>query len=170
MAAPFIDSPDEVAVLGRARAEQHWALHDRLVARLNEGELAAQIDALTREVAAVVDCSACGRCCQRMGPEIDDETARRLAAALDLSVGELRQQLLRPMWPGAPAAEQRWLLPDPCPLHDGLLCTIYEHRPRVCRDFPCEVGSSSAERLRIFVETARICPITYNVLERLAAA
>jgi len=104
-----------------------------------------------------------------MAPEVDDETAARLAAVLDLSVGELRRQLLRPLWPGAPAAEQRWLLPDPCPLHDGRLCTVYQHRPQICRDFPAAAGASPADRLRIFTETARLCPITFNVLERLLA-
>jgi Fe-S-cluster containining protein len=81
----------------------------------------------------------------------------------------MQARLLRPMWPGAAADDQVWLLPDPCPLHDGRLCTVYEHRPQVCRDFPQAVGANPVARLQIWVEYARICPITFNVIEQLGA-
>lgn len=168
---PLITNPDEVAVRGQERADSHWLLYDALAGPLRQGDaaLSSLLDQILGEVMGGIDCTTCGRCCQRMGPEVSPVEMARLAEGLGLSVAALQERLLRPMWPGANESDQVWVLPDPCPLHDGRLCTVYPHRPQVCRDFPQAVGADPDERLRIWVETARVCPITFNVVERLAA-
>jgi Fe-S-cluster containining protein len=165
----LVVDPDQVAVLGRARKDAHWLLHDRLAQRLEQGDLAlaARIDTLLRSISGEVDCTRCGRCCVRMGPTVDDAAVERIAHAMGLSAEAYRDRFCRPMWPGCDDAEQVWVLPDPCPMHDGLLCTVYEARPQVCRDFPREVGATTAQRLAVMVETASICPIAFNLLESL---
>ena len=169
MGDPLVSDPDEVARLGRERAPEHWSLYERLLARLqaNDAALLSSMDETLAGVIAQIDCTTCGRCCVHMGPVVSEGEAGRLAAALQIGLDELRQRHLQPMWPGAEASEQIWLLPDPCPLHDGRLCTVYGDRPQVCRDFPQAVGADPAERLTIWVEMARICPITFNTVERL---
>lgn len=167
---PLVLDPDEVAALGRAKREAHWALHARLAPRLEQGDvvLADRMQALLSRIAAQVDCTRCGRCCAQMGPTVDDATAEGLAQAVSLSMEAFRERFLRPMWPGSPDTEQVWLFPDPCPMHDGLLCKVYEARPQVCRDFPLEVGATPAQRLEVMAETASICPIAFNLLEHLS--
>lgn len=159
----LITDPDAIDPAVVARYRQ---LYERLASRLRAGEpgLAERLDALLAQVMAQIDCTTCGRCCRHMGPVVDEADAARLAAGLGLSVDALRQRLLRPMWPAAAEADQVWLLPDPCPLHDGRLCTVYPHRPQPCRDFPQAVGTDPVERLAIWVETAAFCPITFNTL------
>lgn len=165
----MIIDPDEVAIQGNEQAASHWALYARLSPQLQAGDesLAARLDSLLAEVSAQIDCTSCGRCCRKMGPQLDDADMARLGEGLGLSLAAMRERLLRPMWPGAGEGDQIWLLPDPCPLHDGRLCTVYEHRPRVCRDFPQAVGANPVERLQIWVEYAHICPITFNTVEKL---
>ncbi len=165
----MVIDPDEVAILGREQATTHWAIYDALSRRLQDGEegLVVTLDSVLAEVSANIDCAACGRCCRHMGPQLGDADQTRLSAGLNLSLEAMREGLLQPMWPGASEGDQIWLLPDPCPLHDGLLCTVYEHRPQVCRAFPQTVGANPIERLQIWVESARVCPITFNTLERL---
>lgn len=167
----MIIDPDEVAVLGKERAQAHWAVYGALSQRLRAGdaELASILDQVLADVCSGIDCTACGRCCRHMGPQLDEDDMNRLGAGLSLNTATLKERLLRPMWPGASEDDQIWLLPDPCPLHDGRLCTVYEHRPQVCREFPQAVGADHVERLQIWVESARICPITFNTLERLAS-
>lgn len=159
----WVTDPDAI---DPAVAARYRGLYERLAPRLQAGEpgLAERLDALLAQVMARIDCTTCGRCCRRMGPVVDEADAARLAAGLGLSVDELRQRLLRPMWPGAAEADQVWLLPDPCPLHDGRLCTVYPYRPQPCRDFPQATGADPVERLAIWVETAAFCPITFNTL------
>ncbi len=166
----MIIDPDEVAATGKERAAAHWAVFARLSPRLQAGDevLAARLDGILAEVSAQIDCTACGRCCRQMGPPLDEADLIRLETGLNLDRATMQSRLLRPMWPGAAADDQVWLLPDPCPLHDGRLCTVYEHRPQVCRDFPQAVGANPVERLQVWVEYARICPITFNTIERIA--
>jgi Fe-S-cluster containining protein len=54
-----------------------------------------------------------------------------------------------------------------CAFLDGNLCTIYEARPKACRDFPhVAVGSHSlGARLSSHGRWAPLCPIIYNALE-----
>lgn len=159
----WVTDPDAIDPAVAARYRQ---LYERLAPRLQAGEpgLAERLDALLAQVMARIDCTTCGRCCRHMGPIVDEADAARLAVGLGLSGDELRRRLLRPMWPGAAEADQVWLLPAPCPLHDGRLCTVYPHRPQPCRDFPQAVGADPVERLAIWVETAAFCPITFNTL------
>ncbi len=147
-------------------AARFGLLYRRLVPRLQAGEagLAERLAALLTAVMARIDCTACGRCCRHTGPVVDEADATRLAAGLGLSVAGLRRRFLRPMWPGAAEVDQVWLLPAPCPFHDGRLCTVYPHRPQPCRDFPQAVGADPVERLAVWVETAAFCPITFNTL------
>lgn len=165
----MIIDPEQVAVLGKERAAAHWSLFDKLSPRLQAGDesLTARLNGILAEVSAQIDCTACGRCCQKMGPQLDDADLIRLAEGLGLSLALLKQRLLRPLWPGAGDSDQVWLLPDPCPLHDGRLCTAYAQRPQVCRDFPQAVGANPVERLQLWVEYAHICPITFNTVEQI---
>ncbi len=165
----IISDPDQVATLGQARAAAQWAWFDALQrsGALTSDAFAQQMQQVLSTIMAAIDCRTCGRCCRHMGPTLSDADQQRLAEAWHIDIAELRQRWLRPMWPDAPAALQTWLLPDPCPLHDGLLCTIYEVRPQVCRDFPEHVGETPAARLQSWIESARICPITFNTVEHL---
>jgi Fe-S-cluster containining protein len=54
-----------------------------------------------------------------------------------------------------------------CVFLDGNLCTIYEARPKACRDFPhVAVGFHSlGSRLSSQARWAPLCPIIYNALE-----
>ncbi|NOZ49962.1 MAG: YkgJ family cysteine cluster protein [Chloroflexi bacterium] len=166
---PLLSDPDQVAARGLQLADEQWAWYGALLAsnELADDRHKPLLDALVAEIMAQIDCRTCGRCCQRMGPVVDASELERLALTLDLSPHAFRQRYLRPMWPQASAAQQEWLLSDPCPLHDGLLCTVYEARPQICRDFPQHVGRNLTEQLATCIETARICPITFNVVERL---
>ncbi len=168
----LVSDPDEVALLGPQRASEQWSFYEKAAPRLQAGDqaLIARMETTLAAVMAQIDCTACGRCCAHMGPAVSTDEAGLLAAALAVSAEDLRRRYLRPMWPGAAADDQVWLLPDPCPLHDGRLCTVYAARPQVCRDFPQAVGANAAERLAIWVDMARICPITYHTVERLLIA
>src|SRR5215471_1724000 len=77
----------------------------------------------------------------------------------------------------ANCCRSRYLAPDaetgkyitrelPCPFLDGNLCGIYEVRPGVCADYP-HLQRNLRSRLWQVLDNATVCPIVYNVLERL---
>ena len=166
---PLLTDPDQVADRGRELLTLQWEWYDAVFPRLqaNDAQIAQSLEALTTEIMALIDCRTCGRCCRNMGPQVNAAEIATLAQVLALTPSSFRIHYLKPLWPDAPDDEQSWVLPAPCPLHDGLLCTVYEQRPQICRDFPANVGRDLAEKIAIFIESARTSPITFNVIERL---
>ena len=55
----------------------------------------------------------------------------------------------------------------PCPFLDGNLCTIYDDRPKDCRDFPHLHKRDMRSRSIALIENAELCPIVFNTLQRL---
>jgi Fe-S-cluster containining protein len=69
--------------------------------------------------------------------------------------------------PDTPAKRVLQSLPEGCVFLDGNLCTIYEARPKACREFPhVALGHRSlGGRLSSLCRWASLCPIIYNALE-----
>ena len=78
---------------------------------------------------------------------------------------------------GTSAFVQRFVVKDddgdmifrdsPCPLQSGNLCMVYDHRPDDCRSFPHLHKAGFVFRLIQAVQNCSICPIAFNVFERL---
>ena len=56
---------------------------------------------------------------------------------------------------------------QPCPLLEENRCTVYEHRPDDCRSYPHLDKDEFVFHLAQAVENCAVCPIVYNVFERL---
>lgn len=55
----------------------------------------------------------------------------------------------------------------PCPLLENDRCTRYEHRPRDCASYPHLQKDRFVSRASNTVANCSVCPIVYNVFERL---
>jgi hypothetical protein len=55
----------------------------------------------------------------------------------------------------------------PCPFLSGNTCTVYDVRPEDCRSYPHLRKGEFVFRLMGVVCNCAVCPIVYNVLERL---
>jgi uncharacterized protein len=132
----------------------------------------AQIDALVDEIAApivaAIDCTACGNCCRALTVHIYPEDIPRLAQGLDSAAEDIEAQYIdRP--DDLPSDVWGQFKQQPCALLCGNLCSIYEHRPQACRDFPT-FTPDFRWTLDYLMHNARICPIIYNVLARMVDA
>jgi Fe-S-cluster containining protein len=82
----------------------------------------------------------------------------RLAQALDIDVAKVMQTYLQE------DEQDGWELLAPCPLLDGKLCSVYDARPTVCREYPHlhnDFRAASVAR----IHNAAVCPIVFNVIE-----
>ena len=57
----------------------------------------------------------------------------------------------------------------PCPLMSGNMCTVYDSRPEACRSYPHLHDTEFVFRLIQAVVNCSLCPIVFNVFERLKA-
>lgn len=124
-----------------------------------------RLDRLVHEVLAEVephiDCTTCGNCCKEMGVAVEPEEIERLAKHMGISAEEFENRHV------AVDEGEKYMPETPCPFLGGTLCTIYEDRPKVCREFPYLHKDEFSTRLLGVVSNTVLCPIVYNVYEEL---
>jgi len=156
--------PKVVAKLAAKRERENWRFRSFLKGSdLEIKELDAIVHRHYAEVASRIDCSACGNCCREALPLLHASDVAQLATGLNLSPAEVQERFLVPdEKPGTLTFKH-----TPCPFLSGTRCTVYAFRPKDCRSFPHLHKNEFVFRLTRAVENCSICPIVFNVFERL---
>ena len=156
--------PKVVAKLAEEREDQNWRFRSFLKGvDLDIEELDAIVHRHYEAVSSQIDCCACGNCCREMLPVLLTSDVARLAVGLNLSEAQTIDRFLV-------SEDQKETLTfnkKPCPLLSGNRCTAYASRPDDCRSFPHLNKEGFVFRLIQAVENYSICPIVFNVFERL---
>lgn len=141
---------------------QAFQMFINLDVELADRRLNTMVQETTDEVWQHIDCRTCANCCRMLHPTFSRTEVQRIAAYLGTTLEELRHRYLTP-----DAARGKYITQElPCPFLDGNLCSIYEVRPAVCSQYP-HLARNFRSRLWQALENAAVCPIVYNVLERL---
>lgn len=155
--------PKVVAKLAAERDEENWRFRVFLKGvDLDVAELDAIVHKHYEEVAAQIDCCVCGNCCREILPTLSDADVSRLATGLGITSDEVVDRYLVRDAHGDLTFNRH-----PCPLLDGKLCRAYEHRPEACRSYPHLQKEEFAFRLVQALSNCSVCPIVFNVFERL---
>ena len=115
---------------------------------------------IARDVTDQIDCAACRNCCRVTQTELYEDEVARIARHLELSVDEFRTRYI-----GQSDYGETVIKDTPCPFLNGNLCTIQEHRPKNCREYPYLDKKDFRHRSIAFVENAADCPIVFNTLK-----
>lgn len=169
-APPLITDLDRVAALADARREDTRAFaHYVELMWDREGRTDGELDALVEAIAAGVipriDCTACANCCRSVPVGLVPGDVPPLAAALGLPEQEVIACYVDRR-AGARQGEWGILRGAPCPLLDGGRCSVYAYRPGSCRAYPAFTPDFRYLLLPI-ARGAGLCPIIFNVIERL---
>jgi Fe-S-cluster containining protein len=109
------------------------------------------------------DCLGCANCCKTTGPLFTKADIQRLAKLLGQSVTQFQEQYLKVDEDGDFVLQQ-----TPCPfLLENNECFVYDHRPKACREFPHTDRKNFFQIRNLTLKNTLICPITYNVLEKI---
>lgn len=125
---------------------------DQLIARIHD------------EVFAGINCLTCANCCKSYPPLLEGPDIRRIAGHLRLSEAAFMSQYLLMDEDGD------WVFyTTPCPfLQSDNACSIYEHRPKACREYPHTNRKKLYQIEDLTLANAEICPAVTPILERLA--
>jgi Fe-S-cluster containining protein len=157
--------PKVVAQLAEQREEANWRFRTFLKnTELEIEELDAIVHEHYEDVASQIDRCSCGNCCREILPTLDDADVTRLAAGLEATSDEIITQYLTRDEDGDLTFNRR-----PCPFLVGNRCRVYEHRPETCRSYPHLQKEEFVFRLAQAVSNCSICPISFNVYERVKA-
>lgn len=126
-------------------------------------ELDDTIHALHEEVFEEIDCLACANCCRSLGPRLTDRDIERIAAALRIKQQEVIARYLRI------DEDKDYVFKEmPCPfLCSDNYCSIYENRPKACREYPHTDRKKFFQIHALTIRNAQTCPAVFEILERL---
>lgn len=127
------------------------------------GKMDTIVQQLHDEVSEKIDCLTCANCCRSLGPAIYDKDIERMAKALRIKPSEVVSSYLRIDEDGDYVFKSM-----PCPfLMDDNYCSIYESRPKACREYPHTDRKNFEQIYKLTVKNTSTCPIAYQVLYKL---
>jgi uncharacterized protein len=129
-------------------------------------ELDDAVAALHDEVFKEVDCLECANCCKTTSPIFLDRDIDRIARYLGMRPADFVDKHLH-----LDGDNDYVLNGAPCPfLGAGNYCSIYEVRPRACREYPHTNRKNFYQILDLTLKNTQICPAAYEIVRRLKAA
>ena len=115
------------------------------------------------EVFEVTDCLECANCCKTTGPLFTDRDIERIARHLRMKPGAFIDQYLR-----IDEDKDYVLQQVPCPfLGSDNYCSIYDHRPKACREYPHTDRGRQSQLFSLALKNAAICPAVLDILEEI---
>ena len=107
------------------------------------------------------DCLKCANCCKTTGPLFTDKDIDRIAKYFKLKPSEFMRHYLRL------DEDNDYVLQNvPCSfLGEDNLCSIYDVRPKACREFPHTDRKKFHQISNLTLKNVAICPAAFNIVE-----
>lgn len=119
------------------------------------------VQRLNFEISSQIDCTTCGNCCMKLKPFIIEQDIKILSQRLNFSPQQVMDEYLE-----IDEGDQ-YFKNLPCSFLKDKKCTVYNSRPKACKSFPHLHKPMFISRLWGVIENYSICPIVFNVFERL---
>lgn len=125
--------------------------------------LDAQIHTLHNEVFTCTDCLKCANCCTTTGPLFTYKDINRIAKHLKLKPSAFTEKYLK-----IDEDKDFVLKQVPCIfLSKENHCSIYNVRPKACREFPHTDRIKQHQILKLTEKNVSVCPAVYEIVEKL---
>ena len=109
------------------------------------------------------NCLECANCCKTTGPLFTDKDISRIAKHLSLKPSEFTEKYLR-----IDEDKDYVLKSVPCVfLAKDNHCSIYEVKPKACREFPHTNREKQYQLLNLTEKNVEVCPAVYDIVEKL---
>lgn len=140
--------------------EENWMLRAFLKGQ-DPDEVDNIVHNLHKELFEGCDCIACSNCCKAIAPIVKGNEIKVISAQLKLTPAEFKSKYL------IKTNEGFIINKKPCPFLTENGCSIYEHRPGNCREYPFTHKKEIWTRLINLVENCAVCPVVFEIFERL---
>lgn len=159
-----IDLEELPAKAGDRRKENQQ--YFRTLKRKKPKALDTTVAEIHDEVFEEIDCLSCANCCKTTSPVFTDRDIERIAKQLKMRPSAFVETYLHI------DEDQDYVLNvAPCPfLGDDHYCSIYEVRPKACREYPHTNRKRFHQILNLTLKNTEICPATFEIVERLKQA
>ncbi|AGM99174.1 YkgJ family cysteine cluster protein [Streptococcus iniae] len=147
-------------------AQQKQAEHRKFLAQLKKKppkNLDKMVQEVHREVFKEIDCTACANCCKSLGPLFTEADIERISKHFRMKLSAFENMFLQIDEDGDKIFQSM-----PCPfLGEDNLCSIYEVRPKACREFPHTDRKKIYQINHLTLKNTLFCPAAYLFVEKL---
>lgn len=112
---------------------------------------------------AKIDCLDCGNCCKSISPAVKDTDITRLSKYLKIKPSDIVTKYFVLDEEGDYVFRNQ-----PCPFlgYDNF-CSVYDARPRACREYPHTDRTRIHQILNITYKNISVCPIVHDIVQEL---
>lgn len=129
----------------------------------NKKEIDALASDLHDDAFQQIDCLECANCCRGLGPMITRPDIKRMSKYLRMKERDFEEMYVRVDEDGDIVMKAM-----PCPfLLDDNYCSIYEARPKACREYPHTDMNGFASKPNLHAKNTMTCPAAFFVVERM---
>ena len=131
--------------------------------KMRKGDVDKLIHPLHEKAFACIDCLQCANCCTTTSPLLSKKDIDRIANYLDIKATTFTDKYLR-----LDEDNDLVLKTLPCTFLDKEnYCSIYEVRPKACREYPHTDRKNQQGILSITQKNATICPAVAHIFNNL---
>ncbi|RMZ61213.1 YkgJ family cysteine cluster protein [Chryseobacterium nematophagum] len=110
-----------------------------------------------------INCLQCANCCKTTGPLYTEKDIERIAKHLKMKAADFEAKFLR-----TDEDNDKVLQNLPCYfLNDDNTCSIYEVRPKACREYPHTDRKKIYQINNLMIKNTLICPAAFEFVERI---
>lgn len=158
--------PDQVSKHAKKNEKINFRFRTWLKMNVDSEELDEKFFRLHQELFSEYDCSQCRNCCKQYYGEIPADEVEEDAAWLGLSKEEFKSKYLQDNIGGHEQVYQTKNMPCDFLQKDGS-CLLGDHRPENCKKYPYTDQPDRLFSLLSFLDTVSVCPVAYEIIERL---
>ncbi|MBX2872233.1 MAG: YkgJ family cysteine cluster protein [Saprospiraceae bacterium] len=154
--------PAQIKARAKDERKANKKFFNRL-ARQKPKQLDQTVAQLHDEVFEEIDCLVCANCCKTTSPIFIDKDIDRIARHLGQRPADFVDQYLHLDEDGDYVLNEA-----PCAfLGEDNYCSIYEVRPRACREYPHTDRKNFHQILGLTLKNTAVCPAVFEVVKRL---
>lgn len=154
--------PQKIATKAKEKNDENWKFRSFLKMYGGRKSIDKIVQRIAKEIAAKIDCTECGNCCQVCHPVLQNKDIETLSRAISLSKNDFKTKYTCKDEDGDLVFSTK-----PCPFWENNKCLHYDSRPGDCVSYPHLHKRDFTSRLFGVIGNIAICPIVYNVYERL---
>lgn len=155
-------TPEELKKTFRQNGKEKRRFIENLKKKKPES-LDSIVHALHEEAFSQFNCLDCANCCKTIGPRLIPSDIERMAKYLKMKVPDFYSKYII-----ADEDDDLVFADHPCPfLQSDNYCSVYEHRPRACREYPHTDRKRFHQILDLTYKNCETCPVVYDIVEEI---
>lgn len=145
----------------KKQAKYHKAVLEK-VKRIKSSEADKLFSEAHDETFKRIDCLQCANCCKTISPIFTTKDIERISKHKKISFTQFVENYLR-----IDEDQDYVLKSSPCVfLEPDNKCSIYDHRPKACREYPHTDAVKIQKLLALTQKNISVCPAVFEIVEK----